>query len=76
MFYFPIICREKFLLYDETVSSFDHKELVIKVIAHELSHQWFGNLVTMEWLAIFHDLENSDLLYSFLKYLKGGLICG
>lgn len=22
---------------------------VAKVVAHELAHQWFGNLVTMEW---------------------------
>jgi aminopeptidase N len=24
-------------------------EKVATVIAHELAHQWFGNLVTMEW---------------------------
>ncbi len=25
------------------------KQYVALVIAHELAHQWFGNLVTMEW---------------------------
>lgn len=40
--------REQCLLADES-SALDHKLYVATVIAHELSHQWFGNLVTMEW---------------------------
>ena len=30
-------------------SSFDQKQYVALVIAHELSHMWFGDLVTMQW---------------------------
>ena len=26
-----------------------NKERVVYVVAHELAHQWFGNLVTMDW---------------------------
>ena len=26
-----------------------NKERVVEVVAHELAHQWFGNLVTMDW---------------------------
>ncbi|KAI8660063.1 Aminopeptidase [Fusarium keratoplasticum] len=37
------------LLYDEATSALDNKERVSYVIAHELAHQWFGNLVTMDW---------------------------
>ncbi|RSM09842.1 hypothetical protein CEP52_003874 [Fusarium oligoseptatum] len=37
------------LLYDEATSTLDNKERVSYVIAHELAHQWFGNLVTMDW---------------------------
>lgn len=33
----------------EPDASTDTKESVATTIAHELSHQWFGNLVTMEW---------------------------
>lgn len=44
-----ITYREGRLLYDPKVSSLASKESIASVIAHELAHQWFGNLVTMEW---------------------------
>ena len=36
-----------FLLYDKKTSTIDHKIGIANVIAHEIVHQWFGNLVTM-----------------------------
>jgi aminopeptidase N len=44
-----ITFRETLLLVDEAHSPFTQKQRVAEVIAHELVHQWFGNLVTMEW---------------------------
>ncbi|XP_062942906.1 endoplasmic reticulum aminopeptidase 2 [Cynocephalus volans] len=44
-----ITYRETSLLFDPQTSSASDKLWVTKVIAHELAHQWFGNLVTMEW---------------------------
>ncbi|ERN06883.1 hypothetical protein AMTR_s00005p00250950 [Amborella trichopoda] len=41
--------RETALLYDERNSAAANKQRVAIVVAHELAHQWFGNLVTMEW---------------------------
>ncbi|ORZ34473.1 aminopeptidase [Catenaria anguillulae PL171] len=41
--------RTIYLLFDEKTSSAKTKEGVAYVVAHELAHQWFGNLVTMEW---------------------------
>lgn len=41
--------QEGHLLYEAGVSSLLHMEVVAVTIAHELAHQWFGNLVTMEW---------------------------
>lgn len=40
--------REIGLLVDEQNTSVGSKEMIAEVIAHELAHQWFGNLVTME----------------------------
>ncbi|XP_073141982.1 aminopeptidase M1 [Henckelia pumila] len=41
--------RETALLYDDKHSAAANKQRVAIVVAHELAHQWFGNLVTMEW---------------------------
>lgn len=37
------------LLYDEKTASSSAKIRVAEVVAHELAHQWFGNLVTMDF---------------------------
>nr|XP_032523235.1 aminopeptidase N-like isoform X1 [Danaus plexippus plexippus] len=44
-----ITYRETALLYSDKESSFLNKERIAEVVAHELAHQWFGNLVTMKW---------------------------
>lgn len=44
-----ITFRETALLVDENNSSLATKQWVAIVIAHEIAHQWFGNLVTMKW---------------------------
>ena len=44
-----ITYREVALLADPTTASVSSKQYIATVIAHELSHQWFGNLVTMKW---------------------------
>ncbi|RKP39469.1 peptidase family M1-domain-containing protein [Dimargaris cristalligena] len=41
--------RTSALLFDEKSSTTQAKQYVAYVIAHENSHQWFGNLCTMEW---------------------------
>ncbi|MGE0406900.1 MAG: M1 family metallopeptidase, partial [Candidatus Korobacteraceae bacterium] len=41
--------REALLLADPKEASLDTRKRIAVVIAHELAHQWFGDLVTMEW---------------------------
>lgn len=41
--------RENALMIDDAKASPQSKQRVAIVVAHELAHQWFGNLVTMSW---------------------------
>ena len=44
-----ITYRETALLVDPDNSSASTRQRVAEVVAHEMAHMWFGDLVTMEW---------------------------
>ncbi|HXX99287.1 MAG TPA: M1 family aminopeptidase [Candidatus Limnocylindrales bacterium] len=44
-----ITYRDSALLIDDKTASYDAKKGVAETIAHEMAHQWFGDLVTMKW---------------------------
>ncbi|XP_040574579.1 puromycin-sensitive aminopeptidase [Lepeophtheirus salmonis] len=61
-----ITYRESGLLVDQNHTAPSHRQKIASLVSHEISHQWFGNLVTMSWWS---DLWLNEGLATFVQYI-------
>lgn len=54
------------LLWNETIHQVKRKLKIVTMMSHELSHQWFGNLVTASWWNILWVSEGFATLFEYL----------
>ena len=60
-----IFYRQTLLLMRQNAVSWSGQKRIAEVIAHEIAHQWFGNLVTMQW---WDDLWLNEAFATWIAY--------
>ncbi len=64
-----IFFRETALLCDPNTASVAAQKRIALVVAHEIAHQWFGNLVTMQW---WDDLWLNEAFATWIEFRTVG----
>lgn len=60
-----VIYRDEYVQRDEIFSE-SRKQQIYNVFLHEISHMWFGNLVTMKWWS---DLWLNESFANYVSYI-------
>lgn len=60
-----VIYRDQYVERDE-LFSWTRKQAILNVFLHEISHMWFGNLVTMDW---WDDLWLNESFANYVSYI-------